>query len=295
MLALLPFDLYSLLFVVFLFDVFLFPLCLLARFSFLFLCLVLLLFLRLLPLVPFLGLLRLFFPLLYTWRLPCLLPCLRPFSLPHSLFLLHLFFPLPFSFSCSFCFFLLLFLSLMYPLSASEAFRPPLGFPPLPCPPGFRSSYSSGFSSSSLFLFSLGFCHPVVLFGSSSCLSLLFGRLACICSLIFFLFPFLLFSCGFRFVFGFRCGFVSFFFVSGALVLSVGGFSFHTCLSALLSSPLHLMPLVLSPLPLISSPPLFVRLPLLCLPLLRWLLSPPLALRLLSFGSSFLMLPLLSL
>ena len=48
------------------------------------------------------------------------------------------------------------------------------------------------------------------------------------------------------------------------------------------------MPLVLSPLTLMSSPLLFVRLPLLCLPLLRWLLSPPLALRLLSFGSSFL-------
>ena len=48
------------------------------------------------------------------------------------------------------------------------------------------------------------------------------------------------------------------------------------------------MPLVLSPLTLMSSPPLFVRLPLLCLPLLCWLLSPPLALRPLSFGSSFL-------
>ena len=46
--------------------------------------------------------------------------------------------------------------------------------------------------------------------------------------------------------------------------------------------PSHLMPLMLSPLTLMSSP-LFVRLPLLCLPLLRWLLSPPLAL-----GSSFL-------
>ena len=47
------------------------------------------------------------------------------------------------------------------------------------------------------------------------------------------------------------------------------------------------MPFVLSPLTLMSSL-LFMRLLLLCLPLLRWLLSPPLALRLLSFGSSFL-------
>ena len=40
----------------------------------------------------------------------------------------------------------------------------------------FRSSCSCGFSSSSLFLFSLGFCHSIVLFSSSSCLCLLFGR-----------------------------------------------------------------------------------------------------------------------
>ena len=53
LLTLLPFGLSSLLFAVFLFDVFLFPLSLLALFSFPFLCLVLLLFLRLLPLIPF--------------------------------------------------------------------------------------------------------------------------------------------------------------------------------------------------------------------------------------------------
>ena len=56
------------------------------------------LFLHLLPLVLFLCLLRLFFPLLFSWHLPPLLPRLRPLSLPRFLFLLL---PLSFS-SCSF-------------------------------------------------------------------------------------------------------------------------------------------------------------------------------------------------
>ena len=73
-------------------------------------------------------------------------------------------------------------------------------------------------------------------------------------------------------------------------------------LPSILTSPLLL--LVLSPLALPSSPPLFVQLPLLCLffrclPMLllflRWLLPPPLTLQLLSFRLHLSPLPLLSL
>ena len=73
-------------------------------------------------------------------------------------------------------------------------------------------------------------------------------------------------------------------------------------LPSILTSPL--MPLVLSPLALLSSPLLFVQFPFLCLFLrylpmlllfLRWLLSPPLVLRFLSFQLLLSPLPLLSL
>ena len=65
--------------------------------------------------------------------------------------------------------------------------------------------------------------------------------------------------------------------VFGALVLSVRRVSISVRIFLPSILPSHLVPLVLSPLPLVSSP-LFVRFPLLCLPLLRWLLSPALLL-----------------
>ena len=104
----------------------------------LFLALVLHLFLRLLPLVLFLCLLRLFFPLRFSWRLPLLLPWLRPLSLPRFLFLCLASssslssssfsrFPSPLAPFDSFF--------VVSSLSALAAFRPPPGFPPLPSPP----------------------------------------------------------------------------------------------------------------------------------------------------------------
>ena len=250
----------------------------------------LLLFLHLLPIVPFLGLLH----------LVCFLGIFLFFFFLGFVLFLCLASSSSFSSSSISCFpssrAPFVSFSVVSSLSALAAFHPSPGFPPLPPPPGFRSSYFSGFSSSSLFLFSLRFCHSVVLLGSSSCLSLLFGRPGCSYSLLFFLFPFLLFSCGFRFVFGFVVDFVSLFqSLARWCFLSGGSVSVRIFLPSILSSPL--MPLVFSPLALLSSSPLFVRLPLLCLLLLflRWLLSPPLALRLLSFRLLLSLLPLLSL
>ena len=131
----------------------------------------------------------------------------------------------------------------------------------------------------------------MVFFGSSFCLSLLFGSLTCIYFLIFFLFPFLLFSCGFRFIFS-LVGPCLVFFIACALVLSIGGVVFHKCLSAF-CPPLFSVPLVISPLAFLpflrsSCGCLFLSLFLRCLQLLhlflRWLRPPPLASLLLSLG-----------
>ena len=87
-----------------------------------------------------------------------------------------------------------------------------------------------------LFLFSLGFCHSIVLFGSASCLCLLFGRPGCSCSLLFFLFLLLLWISLRLRLRGWVCLVFS---VSGALVFSVeGGFGFPCVSFCLLSSPL---------------------------------------------------------
>ena len=68
-------------------------------------------------------------------------------------------------------------------------FRPPPGFPPLPLHLVFDPLPLPVLLRFTLTLLSL-FLPPVVFFGSSSCLSLLFGSLTCIYFLIFFLFPF---------------------------------------------------------------------------------------------------------
>ena len=147
----------------------------------------------------------------------------------------------------------------------SDAFHPPPGFPPLPPPPGFRSSSSSG--SSPLHAYSFisvsasrwfSSAHPLVCLSCSAAwpASILSSSSSAL---------FLLFSCGFRFVFSF-VGASLVFFITGALMLSIGGVPFHKCLSAFCP-------------PLFSDAsrdffsgssafsPLFVRLPL--LPFLR--------------------------
>ena len=129
----------------------------------------------------------------------------------------------------------------------------------------------------------------MVFFGSSSCLSLLFGRLACIYSIVFFLFSFLLFSCGFRFVFNFRWSLSRPFhcLCSGTLSRRV---PFHKCLSAFwpplfsdasrdFSSGSSAFSQLFVGLPLLS---LFLRCLQLLLLFLRWLRPPPLASLLLS-------------
>ena len=89
LLPLLPFGLSSLLFAVFLFEVFLFPPFSPGSLLFPFSLSSFASFLRLLALGPVLDLLRIFVPLYFLGAL-----------------VLLLLFPLPFSFSCSFCFFL---------------------------------------------------------------------------------------------------------------------------------------------------------------------------------------------
>ena len=69
------------------------------------------------------------------------------------------------------------------------AFRPPPGFPPLPLHLVFDPLPLLVLLRFTLTLLSL-FLPPMVFFGSSSGLSLLFGSLTCIYFLIFFLFPF---------------------------------------------------------------------------------------------------------
>ena len=89
----------------------------------------------------------------------------------------------------------------------------------------------------------------MVFFGSSSCLSLLFGRLACISFFSSSSSLFLLFSCGFRFFFSFRWALyrLSLRFRSGAFYRGV---LLHKCLSAF-CPPLFSVPLVISPLALL--------------------------------------------
>ena len=120
------------------------------------------------------------------------------------------------------------------------AFRPPPGFPPLPLHLVFDPLPLLVLLCFTLTLLSL-FLPPVVFFGSSSCLSLLFGSLPYLYFLIFFLF-----SCGFRFLFSF-VGPCLVFLIACALVLSLGGVVLHTCLSAI-CSPLFSVPLMISPL-----------------------------------------------
>ena len=280
---LLPFGLSSLLFAVFLFEVFLFPPfspgSLLFPFS-LFCFFFGVFFLSALFLTSSASS-SLF---LFTWRLPFLLPCLRPLSLPSSLFLL-LFFPLPFSFLCSFCFFLL-FLPLMSPLSVRMPFVLLLAFLPFLLLLVFDPPPLLVLLFFTLTLLSQ-FCLPVVFFSSSSCLSLLFGSLACFYSLIFFLFhfsPLLLW-----FSFRWRLSRLFHHLRSNAFY-GGGGVPFHKCLSAFCP------PLFSDASRDFSSSssafsPLFVRLPLLslfllCLQLLllflQWLRPPPLASLLLS-------------
>ena len=173
----------------------------------------------------------------------------------------------------------------------SVAFRPPPGFPPLPLHL-VSILFLFWFSSASRLLFSLGFClrwfssaHPLV------CLS---------CSVVWpasiFLSSssslFLLFSCGFRFLFSFvRTCLV--FLIACALVISAGGGGGGVVLCKCLSA--FCPPLLCASRGFSSGfsafSPLFVRLPLLslflrCLQLLHlflwWLRPPPLASLLLS-------------
>ena len=116
-----------------------------------------------------------FFPLSISLTSSFLLPWLRPLSLlPYPVFLLFLSPSVSSSDVSSF---------------GSVAFRPPPGLPPLPLHLVFDPLPLLVLLRFTLTLLSL-FLPPVVFFGSSSCLSLLFGSLTYIYFLIFFLFPF---------------------------------------------------------------------------------------------------------
>ena len=216
LLNLLPFGLTSLLFAVFLFDVFLFPLSLLSLFSSFFsvsfcffFCVFSSLFLSPPPLLPSFCFLDIF---LFCFLGFVLFLCLTPSSFFSSASLSRF----------SFCFFLLRFLPLMSPLSVRLLFVLLLASSPSSSP-GFRSSsssvspplhaYSSLSVSASRWFSS---AHPLV------CLACLAGWPAS----IFFSSSsslFLLFSWGFRFLFSF-VGTCLVFLIACALVLCIGGF-----------------------------------------------------------------------